>query len=119
MKTSGTIAKAKGRQRMEMRKKRRTAQRRFAHLRSLSSIEGKVAGISELKRLAGKASMIAAEKAMMVGLPKVYATNTEVIKETSGGDKTVIAHSGSKSKSSQNGFFVKYQKGTILHATRK
>lgn len=84
MKTARIATKARGQQRNQRR------EQRIAYLRSLSSIEGKAIAIDELKRLAAAASFIAAEKAIRVGLPKVYATDTEVVKEIPGGAKQLL-----------------------------
>ncbi len=86
-------------------------------LKSLSSLEDDDRAIQELKRMAGNASLIASEAATRVGLPKIYATKKEVVVEVPGKEKEVLV--SSYSLGAGKSFFVKYKKGTVLHAGDK
>lgn len=69
--------------------------------------------ISSLAQLAGKRAAITAKS---MGLPKVYATQKQIIRLSSDG---TIREVLDRTDSERKVFYSKYKKGTVFHARKK
>jgi hypothetical protein len=82
--------------------------------RDFTDIENSAKAGEVIQQLASMAVTGAISEAKARGITRVYAIDGEIVSENSNGDKTVIG----RAETNDNEFFVKYQPGTIMHASK-
>jgi hypothetical protein len=80
---------------------------------NFSEIETSPAGSIEIQKLVREAGQAAASEAKAVGIPKVFARNSQILKQYSDGRVEVVAEGLEKK------MFFRHIKSRVLHARKK
>jgi|SRR5882724_3829347 len=86
----------------------------FSKITDFSVVENNAAGVAEIQKLVREAGKAAASEAKAVGIPKVFARDNKIIRQSVDGSELVIVLEGKSEL-----IYFRHLKAGILHARKK